>query len=235
MMHRKMFLRATLTLLALATPASALAQQQTTTVNGLGSAQVKPDTGAVSVAVRRSGRDQSDVRDTVNRSTVKIYRRLLALGLDASDITTTGIRLTQRTIRSGKGRRAKHIRYSAVDELRVVTTRLNLLGRIFDTSLRAGATDFGGPAFSLQNPTEARALAVQLASRDARARAEAAATELGMKIVGIQSFDLDGYHGGYPTAVAAPDAGSASPPTTVSPGTAKIEARVRVVFILERA
>lgn len=233
MMHRKMFLAATLAMLTLAAPASA--QQQTTTVQGVGSAQVKPDTAAISVAVRRSGRDQSDVRDAVNRTTVKIYRRLLALGLDPSDITTKGVQLTQRTIRGGKGRRAKHIRYSAVDEIGIITQRLTILGRIFDTSLRAGANDFGGPVFSLQNPTDARAAAVQLASRDARVRAEAAAAELGMRITGVQSFDLDGYYGGYPTAVAAPGAAASSPPTTVSPGTAKIEARVRVVFILEKA
>lgn len=221
-------------LAAVPAPAVAQQQQQTTTVVGVGSVQAKPDTGAVTLGIRRAGLDQDDVRAAVNRRSIRLLRRLTKLGIEITDVQTSGVRLTLKRIRGGRGRRARHVRYEGSNDLTVRTQKLDLLGPVFDAAVAAGATDFSGPWFTLEDATPAREAATREATRDARLRAEAAAAEVGMRVAGVQSIDLEGYSGPYPVA-SAPAAGSKPPPTPVSPGTTKVEARVRVVFILEKA
>jgi uncharacterized protein YggE len=218
-------------------PASAAAQQQTTTVVGIGTVRAKADAATLELRVHRRGFDQTEVRRFVNRRTAKLFARLQAAGIDQTGIESGGVQLRQVRLREG-GKRRRHLRYEGTDTVTVHTTQLDLVGKAFDAAIAAKVTDFGALTWLLEDPSAARAEAVRIAARDARQRAEAAASELGMKVVGVQSFDIDGYGGGYPIAVAAPaaSAGSKAPvATSVSPATTKVEARVRVVFVLEKA
>lgn len=221
-------------------PATAVAQQQTTTVIGLGTVRAQADTATIELRVHRRGYDQTQVRRFVNARTAKLFAGLKRAGIDQTGIQSRGVQLRQVRTGSG-GRRRKHLRYEGTDEVTVHTRQLDLVGKAFDAAIAAKVTDFGSLTWLLEDPSAARAEAVRIAARDARQRAEAAAAELGMKVVGVQSFDIDGYGGGYAvpaTPPAAPTAGAgakAPAPTSVSPATTKVDARVRVVFILEEA
>ena len=216
--------------------APAAAQQQTTTVVGIGTVKAKADAADIALRVHRRGFDQDEVRNFVNRRTAKLFSRLKRIGVDQTGIESRGVELRQVRIGS-RGKRRKHLRYEGTDHVTVRTGRLDLVGKVFDAAIAAGVTDFGSLTWRLQDPSAARQEAVRLGARDARQRAEAAAAELGMRVVGVQSLDIDGYGGGYPTTSAAPQAtaGSGSAPTRVSTGSTTVEARVRVVFVLERA
>ena len=218
-------------------PATAAAQQQTTTVVGIGTVRAKADAATIEMRVHRRGYDQTQVRRFVNARTAKLFAGLQKAGIDQTGIQSGGVQLRQVRTGSG-GKRRKHLRYEGTDNVTVHTTQLDLVGRAFDAAIAAKVTDFGSLTWLLEDPSAAREEAVRIAARDARQRAEAAATELGMKVVGVQSFDIDGYGGGHAvpsTPPAAPAAGRAPVPTSVNPATTKVDARVRVVFILEKA
>jgi hypothetical protein len=216
--------------------APAAAQQQTTTVVGVGTVRATADAADIALRVHHRGFDQTEVRNFVNRRTAKLFGRLKRIGVDQTGIESRGVELRQVRIGS-RGKRRKHLRYEGTDHVTVHTRQLDLVAKIFDAAIAARVTDFGALTWRLEDPSAARAEAVRLGARDARQRAEAAAAELGMRVAGVQSLDIDGYGGGHPVASTAPQApaGAGSAPTRVSTGSTTVDARVRVVFILERA
>ena len=226
---------------ALIAPAAAGAQapppdpeRTTLSVTGTGAVQVRPDTARVSVLVRRVSADREAARASANRRTAQIVAALTRLGIPRQEIQTAGISLSQirlRPVRRGGPRRLRHV---ARNELTVRTGRLELVGSIFDVATRAGATEFDGTRFTVENRTPGRADATAAAVADARARADAAAAALGLRVVGVRSVNLDTspqtQSNDVLPATGAP--GSSGTPTPVQPGLEEIDARVTVVFLL---
>jgi uncharacterized protein YggE len=110
-----------------------------------------------------------------------------------------------------------------------------MVGRVIDAATHAGANTINGPAFSFANPSSGVIAAQNAAITDARNQANAAATQLGYTVTGVQSINLNPQ-----SSVVAPVAGSApsgvtgapSTPTTVHPGAQEVDATVAVVFTI---
>jgi uncharacterized protein YggE len=222
--------------LALIVPAPALGATATTLhVTGHGRVFVTPDVATVGITVTRSAATRQLARANADRVVARMIAGLVGIGLARTDIQTSLISLSSSTVPTGHHRH--RTLYSAELDLTVMTTRISLLSPIFDVATRTGADSFSGPNFGFSDPSAGLADASAAALRDARTRADAAAAQLGMNVVGVQSVDLDpgspvlpvtGQGGsGTGTPVAAP-----KPPTPVLPGRLEVDASVDVVYLL---
>jgi uncharacterized protein YggE len=221
--------------LALWMPAAAGAQTGPPTLHvvGHGRAFVQPDLATVSIVVTRSGATRELARGRVDRVANGIIGALVRIGIDRPSIQTSNVMLSSSTIRVGRHR--YRTVWDAEIDLIVTTTRIGLLSPLFAVASRGGADSFQGPNFGFSDPSAGLSQATTAAVSDAQRRADAAATGLGMHVVGVQSVDLDPGSGSTPAppVVAPPSGGSGRPPTTpVLPGRQEVDVAVDIVFLL---
>jgi uncharacterized protein YggE len=152
-----------------------------------------------------------------------------------ADIRTAGLQVQPEYEYSD---RAPRLTGQSVSHQYVVTVRaLDLLGRVIDDALAAGATTLDSVAFRTADPARAEAAARVAAVGDARSRAEALATEAGAQLGEVLSIveregglGLRGQYGGdemlYVTKAA---------PTPVEAGTAEIVVGIVATFAIAPA
>lgn len=230
---------AVLALSACVGAAPALAQpsgpsgQSTLHVTGHGRVFVAPDLATVTISVRQTAPRALLARNRANRRSAAIIHGIVGLGLPSSDIQTSGVGLQRATVHARGHRR--RIVYIATNDLTVQTKRLDVLSRALDVAVRDGADSFSGINYSFSDPSAGLVAADHAALVDARRRAAATAAQLGDRIVGVQSVDLDPSGSnqaasGTGGAVSAPSKGQV--PTPIEPGTQEVDAAVDVVYLL---
>ncbi|MEZ5122907.1 MAG: SIMPL domain-containing protein [Solirubrobacterales bacterium] len=151
------------------------------------------------------------------------------LGVPRVDIRTQSLEITRST-----HKRAPRVRL-ARQALSAHLTDVALVGPVFD-ALTAARRRRVGPSFGFSNPTADLPAAEQAALADARARADAAAAAVAMRVIGVQSINLDPGSLVTPLAsgegAAAPAPATKSEPTPVETGRVQVSATVAVVFLL---
>jgi hypothetical protein len=163
--------------------------------------------------------------DAASKKMTKVQAKLKQLGVAQADLTTSSSS-TYQDFDSKKWR--------AELSLNVKVRKIDDAGKLLTAANAAGADGVGGPSFSVDDSRAAYASALRQAIEDARAKAEAAAAQIGVKVGGVVS--VDDQSGGMPQPMFAADAAKASgsagasTPVPISPGTQEIGANVTVVF-----
>ena len=103
-----------------------------------------------------------------------------------------------------------------------------LAGRIIDTAIQAGATQISGISLGLRDDEPARLQALRAAGQVARARAEAVAAGLGVRLGAVLTADSSGGSAAPVDRIATPAPGAA--PTVIEPGTLSVSAAVSVEY-----
>ena len=157
----------------------------------------------------------------------KVQAQLKELGVAEADMTTSNSSHLP-------GLRLEEVARRAVAE-REGAARSTTPASSSTAANAAGADGVGGPSFSVDDTRAAYASALRQAIEDARAKAEAAAAQMGVKVGGVVS--VDDQAGGIRRrcsrrrarqGVGAPTA--APTPVPIAPGTQEIGATVTVVF-----
>jgi len=221
----------------LALPPAALAEtapEQTLSVLGRGVARVVPDVADLSIGVTAVRPTAIDARNSVNARTGRIIAATLSLDIPRTAVQTSETAL-QRQVRRQHGRRV--VRYFASSRLAIHVAVLAVVSPVLEAATRLGASSFDGPFFGFSDPSAGRRIAERAALADARSRADAAAAESGLRVVGIRSIDLDPSSSGPTFAASAPasataPSGSKARPTPVLPGVEEVTAEVAVVYVL---
>jgi len=143
-----------------------------------------------------------------------------------SQITTINYSLDPVYSRPKPGGNPVITRYSAANVVRVTTDDLSLVGRLIDGAMGAGANRIDRLVFTLQDEQPLMMKALQQASARAKAKADAIAAALGVKIIRVLQVEENG-----PTvrpvermlrfSAAAPET-----PTPVEPGSVDVTATV---------
>ncbi len=174
----------TLLTFGLATVSEGIAQDRVISVIGVGEVAATPDMAALSVSVGASAVRATEAVGQVAARTQAILSDLAALGIAERDIQTRQISLSpiwDQNRQTGEPRRLTG--YAARSALSIALRDLSLLGKLLDTVVENGATEFGGLRFMLQDratlEAEARAAAVRDANRRAQQIAKAAGVDLG--------------------------------------------------------
>jgi uncharacterized protein len=138
---------------------------------------VKPDTAAFSTGVETTA---STAKEAISQNAIKmqsVVAQLKGLGIEGRDVQTSEFSLTKLFEYPKNGKR-RFKGYTVTNNVSAKLRDLNKLGDALDTLSTAGATEFSGPEFSLDNPqvaeAEARDKAWATAYKQARYHAKKA-------------------------------------------------------------
>jgi hypothetical protein len=179
--------------LALAAPLAAQAGSEAKgpdvpilTVSGSGQARVAPDEATVRLGVVAQAPTAREAQAKVNRAAGAVLDAIRKLGVPAERVQTTGLSLSPQYASGSSGSQGPRITgYQASNTVTVGVEDLAKVGPVIDAGLASGANNLDGVDFGLRNDGAARAAALTDAVRSARAKAEALARALKVRLVEI--------------------------------------------------
>src|SRR6478609_1998418 len=139
-----------------------------------------PDRAFVSISAESRARTSREAQQANADAMTSVLAKLKGSGLAPDAIRTTGYDL-QPEFDYANGRQTLK-GYVSRNSIDVRVDDLPRLGDILDAAVGAGATSVAGVRFDLKDRSGAEREAIQQAVEDARARAEAAANGVGMKV-----------------------------------------------------
>jgi len=110
---------------------------------------------------------------------------------------------------------------------------LELVGTLIDSAIAAGANRVNSLSFSVKDDSKARAEAIAMATRDARAQADALAAALDVKLGKVLKATTVSEQRPVPIRMGRAMAMSASVETPVEPGEVTVPATVSLIFEIE--
>ena len=119
----------------------------------------KPDIVDISAGVTSQARTAVEAMQINAREMTAVIDRIKALGIDEDDIQTTGINLGAQYDYDQSTRQQVFRGYQASNRVSVTLRDVKRAGEVLDALVAAGATDIGGPRFSLDDDSPARAQA----------------------------------------------------------------------------
>ena len=202
-------------------------------VTGEAAVTTKPDQAQIDVGVVTEAKNaQAAAAENAERLDAVLAELRKALGPEA-DIKSTSYSLTPVYHYSKEGGTPTITGYSATNVIQVKTNELTQVGKIIDTATQSSANRIQSLQFTLKDEQAVYIQALREAVAKARAKGEAIASALGLKIVRVLSVEEGGplsrpvYAEGMQARAAAPVQ------TPVEPGT--IEVRARVTLTVEIA
>ncbi len=207
--------------------------EHTISVAGSGKVVVVPDIATVRLGVVIERNTAKAARTAAAEAMTKVVAAVKALGIDDKDIATANVSL--QPVYDYPNNQSPKIRGYQLQNMITVTVRdLDKLSDVLDNGVRAGATSVDGVSFDVSDRTASEAKAREAAVADAKAKAEALASGLGVRIEGVASVSEQvSTPVWYDRMYAAGDmVAEAAPQTPVMPGTTDVVITVQVTFLI---
>ena len=185
----KILILALIIIFGVSSTAAAEERISTISVSGEGVIEVAPDRATISVGVVTRDKIASKVQNDNARIANEIIKSVAALGIDKKNIRTGNYSFHQFYRQENNKRVADG--YEANNTVTIIVDDLNLVGKIIDTSLSHGANNIDALEFGIKNKSNLQNEAIRLAVRDARAKAEVVAAELGKSIIGVKNVSVN--------------------------------------------
>lgn len=198
----------------------------------------KPDAATVSAGVTTRALSANDAARQNAERMDKIITRLKQLGVPAADIQTSNFSLNPQYSYGNDGRQPTFLGYDVTNQVTVKLRDIAKIGPTLDALVAAGANNFQGPTFMLENDATARAQARRNAFASAEARARELAGYAGYK--GVKLLELSEiyatvspayYRGEGAIAVTAQALDKATP---IQPGLVGTSAQLTVKYEMTR-
>jgi uncharacterized protein len=199
--------------------------RRTVRASGEADVSVAPDQARVTVSVVTRGSTADEAASANSARTTAVTAALRALVGNAGEIRTLGYSLRQ--VREGNPPRDAG--FEATNTLHVRANNVALAGRIIDTAIGAGATRIDGISLGLRDDESSRLQALRAAGQVARARAEAIAAGIGVRLGQVVAAD-QGAPGVFLPANRVLTTGNVTPATVIEPGTLTVTATVSVEY-----
>lgn len=196
--------------------------------------KAKPDIAHVSAGVTSEAPTAVEAMRSNAQAMDAVVARIKALGIAADDIQTTGINLgAQYDYEQGRGRPVFRA-YQASNRVSVTLRDVKRTGPVLDALVAAGATDIGGPSFSIDDDTGPRAQARKAAFDRAQAQASEYARWAGYSGVRLLSLSEAAIYSRPMQRDEIMVTGSAIKATPVEPGLVGTAVTVTASFELTR-
>ena len=217
-----------------ATPSPPETRERSPFIRVVGEAfiEVKPDRAEADIEVVTQAKTaEAAATENAARADAVFQALRRTLGAEA-DIRTTGYRITPLYRLPREGEDPVITGYEAANMIRVRIDDLTRVGPVIDAATGAGANKIPSLRFTLRDEQAVRAQALAQATAAARAKGEAIASALGVKINRAVSAEEIG-EAVQPLAAMALGAQErlAAPTTPIEPGT--IEVRAQVTLTVE--
>ena len=185
----KILILAMILIFGIHSTAAAEEKISTISVSGEGVIEVAPDRATISVGVVTRDKNAAKVQGDNARIANEIIKSVAALGVDKKNIRTGNYSFHQYYRQENNKRIADG--YEANNTVTIILDDLNLVGKVIDTSLAQGANNIDALDFGIKNKDNLQNEAIRLAVRDARAKAEVVAAELGKSIIGVKNVSVN--------------------------------------------
>jgi hypothetical protein len=205
---------------------------RTIEVDGSGQTRTSPDTADLDLAIDTQAKTAEEAANRNAALAAKVIDALKSKLGDKGTIATGGYSLNPEYDQRAS-EKPRIIGYSAQNTVRVNTGALELVGPLIDCAIVAGANRVNSLSFSVKDDTKARTEAIAIATRDARAQAQALASALGVKLGRILKATTVSQARPIPVRMGGAMAMSASVATPVEPGQVTVAATVSLSFEIE--
>ena len=159
-------------------------------VNGDGIVETSPDRATVSVGVVSRNKDASKVQSENARIATEIINSVVALGVERKNIRTGNYNFRQVFRTNDNGKRIFD-GYEVTNTVTIIVDDIKIVGKVIDAALSHGANKIDSLQFGLRDKKNFQLEAIQLATRDARTKAEIVARELGRSIIGVKNVSIN--------------------------------------------
>ena len=223
-----------MTAVPIAAQAPAMPPTPVITTSGEGVVKRAPDRAWVTIAVASRARAAQDAQRMNTDAMTAVIDRIKSTGIPAEAIRTTGYNLQPEFDYAGGKQSLRG--YVARNQVEVRIDALPKTGDVIAAAVGTGATNVSGMRFDLKDRESAEQEAIRLAVRDARARADAAASGGGVQIERIMRIDeqreIDNIR---PMAgVAMMRAEAPAQPVPIEAGEIEIRARVTLTAAIKQ-
>lgn len=198
------------------------------------SVEAEPDIVTVSAGVTTPAPTAVEAMRANAAQMTSVIERIKALGVPERDIQTTGFSLGAQYDYDQASRRQVFRGYQASNRVSVKLRRIDRTGEVLDALVAAGATDIGGPDWSIDDDTAARAQARRQAI--ATARGQALDYARGAGYTDVRLLEISETIASQPPMpyLRAARAEAADAATPVQPGMVRAGVTVRFVYEMTR-
>lgn len=220
------------------------AAERTIRVTGMGEVEASPDAAQIAMAVESFAPTAREAGEQNSRVMQQVIAALVGAGVPRDSIETRNFQLFPEYVHEPgpRGEGQPRIRgYRAMNQVVVLTTRLDRVGRLIDVALQAGSNRMEGVSFVLRDASAAQSEALRRAVVNARRDAETMARALGVALGPVLEASTTSFPmRPVPTVMARMEAASAmgapapavAPP--IQPGQQTVRATASLIFrILE--
>lgn len=202
-------------------------------VAGEGVVKAAPDVAWITLAVESRSKDPKAAQTQNAKAMAAVQQALAAAGVPKEAIRTLGygLQLESDWVNGKQVPRG----YVARNTIEVRVDDLARVGELIDVGIQHGANAVQGIRFDVRTRDALEREALTIATRDARARADAAAKGAGAsigRVVRIEEVTARTFSGAAPVFMARDAAQAETVPTPVIPGEIEIRAEVRLTATL---
>lgn len=209
------------------------AQPPLLTATGNGEVRVRPDLAQVQLGVETEAKTASDAREQNAAKVTKIIQAIKALGIPDNQIRTSTFQIqpVRRSDQPNIPGTPPIVGYDVTNMVTATTDKFDLVPKIIDDSVAAGANRIDNVSFMLRDDSAARQTALKEAVADAIANAETMARELKIGLASVYSVQQGGV-GVVPPSIIYRAMGAAPSPTPILPGEVTVNASVTLSYII---
>jgi len=212
-----------------------IAQQSGIWVTGEGKVTFVPDTAVLVLGVESQATTVSAAQRQAQESMDAIVKALKSNGVADKDIQTQRFSITPVVRYIDKENRQEIIGYRVSNIVTAKIRRVNDTGPVIDAVAQAGGdqTRIDSISFTVDDPSALQEQAQTLALKDAKARANAVADTLGVRLGKLTYAQLNASASSPAPIFYAKSAAEASPTTPISPGEITIQASATTAWGIE--
>ncbi|MCL2407754.1 MAG: SIMPL domain-containing protein [Defluviitaleaceae bacterium] len=161
----------------------------TISTSGAGAVTVEPDIATITFSVTYEHSDSARAAEEVNGIIAEVIDILREFDIEDTDIRTSRINISRLTRWDNVMQRNVLIEFRATNSVTITVRELDILGYLLGAVIETGALVSGNINFESSLASELYYQALEIAMRDARARAGAIARGGDLIITGIQSVN----------------------------------------------
>jgi uncharacterized protein YggE len=197
---------------------------------GRASITTVPDVAMVTLGVRVTDADARRAKTSVDAIISKIVSLAKGLKVPDGDLRTAAVNIEPRSDPENPTRSRG---YEVTRSITVVLKRLEDLDALLDGAVQAGANSDFDVELTSSRAEELRREATTQALADARAQANVAAEQLGVRVVGVRSIDLEGANRQGMVNASMASYATGVPTARFLPGLIRINVEIPVVFMID--
>jgi uncharacterized protein YggE len=205
------------------------------TVNADAIISAEPDQAQIDIGVTTQARSAPDASKENADRAARVLAEVRKILSKSDEVRTSGYTLNPQ-YRYPKDGKPEIVGYVATNIVRIKMAKLDDVGKLIDAAMQAGANNINRLVFTLKDEEATRHEALRQASAKARAKADAIAASLGLKVVRVKTV-TEGERSFQPVVrqMARAESLAAQAPTPIEPGTVDVRSAVTLtVEVTER-